>query len=117
MEDAERHLEPLDTEDLELRDTEALEYTEALELADIGILESIDLELLDQEELELRDTEALEYKEALELVDTGILKDLTKLHTRVTSLCQISETTLRWHVQRCLEMQGNGQGAMEDSST
>ena len=70
MEDAERHLELVDTEpesiNLELQDTEALEYTEALELADIGILEytkaleladigileSIDLELLDQEELE-----------------------------------------------------------------
>ena len=96
MEDAERHLELRDTEDLELRDI---------------------LELLDTEDLELRDTEAREYKEARELVDTGILKDLIKLHTRVTSLCQISENMLRWHVQRCLEMQGNGQGAMEDSST
>ena len=41
MEDAERHLELLDMEDLELRDTEALEYTEALELVDIGILKDI----------------------------------------------------------------------------
>ena len=72
-------------------------------------LESIDLELLD--------TEALEYTEALELVDIGILKDITILHIRVTSLCHFSNITLTWHVQRCLEMQGNGQGAMEDSST
>ena len=86
MEDAERHLELVDTE-----------------------LESIDLELLD--------TEALEYTEALELVDIGILKDITILHIRVTSLCHFSNITLTWHVQRCLEMQGNGQGAMEDSST
>ena len=86
MEDAERHLELVDTEP-----------------------ESIDLELLD--------TEALEYTEALELVDIGILKDITILHIRVTSLCHFSNITLIWHVQRCLEMQGNGQGAMEDSST
>ena len=86
MEDAERHLELVDTEP-----------------------ESIDLEL--------QDTEALEYTEALELVDIGILKDLTILHIRVTSLCHFSNITLTWHVQRCLEMQGNGQGAMEDSST
>ena len=86
MEDAERHLELVDTE-----------------------LESIDLELLD--------TEALEYTEALELVDIGILKDITILHIRVTSLCHFSNITLIWRAQRCLEMQGNGQGAMEDSST
>ena len=45
MEDAERHLELVDTEpesiDRELQDTEALEYTEALELVDIGILKDI----------------------------------------------------------------------------
>ena len=86
MEDAERHLELVDTAP-----------------------ESIDLEL--------QDTEALEYTEALELVDIGILKDITILHIRVTSLCHFSNITLTWHVQRCLEMQGNGQGAMEDSST
>ena len=86
MEDAERHLELVDTEP-----------------------ESIDLEL--------QDTEALEYTEALELVDIGILKDITILHIRVTSLCNFSNITLIWHVQRCLEMQGNGQDAMEDSST
>ena len=87
-----------------------------LELADTE-LESIDLELLDTEDLELLDTEALEYTEALELVDIGILKDITILHIRVTSQCHLSNITLIWHVQRCLEMQGNGQGAMEDSST
>ena len=86
MEDAERHLELVDTEP-----------------------ESIDLEL--------QDTEALEYTEALELVDIGILKDLTILHIRVTSLCHFSNITLTWHVQRCLEMQCNGRGAMEDPST
>ena len=44
-------------------------------------------------------------------------ENITKLHIRVTSLCHFSNITLTWHVQRCLEMQGNGQGAMEDSST
>ena len=86
MEDAERHLELVDTEP-----------------------ESIDLEL--------QDTEALEYTEALELVDIGILKDITILRIRVTSLRHFSNITLIWRAQRCLEMQGNGQGAMEDSST
>ena len=86
MEDAERHLELVDTAP-----------------------ESIDLEL--------QDTEALEYTEALELVDIGILKDITILHIRVMSLCHFSNITLTWHVQRCLEMQGNGRGAMEDPST
>ena len=86
MEDAERHLELVDTEP-----------------------ESIDLEL--------QDTEALEYTEALELVDIGILKDIIILRIRVTSLRHFSNITLIWRAQRCLEMQGNGQGAMEDSST
>ena len=86
MEDAERHLELVDTE-----------------------LESIDLELLD--------TEALEYTEALELVDIGILKDITILCIRVTSLHHTRTMAPVWCAQRCLEMQGNGQGALEDPST
>ena len=86
MEDAERHLELVDTEP-----------------------ESIDLEL--------QDTEALEYTEALELVDIGILKDITILCIRVTSLHHTRTMAPVWCAQRCLEMQGNGQGAKEDSST
>ena len=78
MEDAERHLELVDTEP-----------------------ESIDLE----------------YTEALELVDIGILKDITILCIRATSLHHTRTMAPVWCAQRCLEMQGNGQGALEDPST
>ena len=73
MEDAERHLELVDTEP-----------------------ESIDLELQDTE--------------ALELVDNGILC------TRVTPLHHIRAMAPMWCAQRCLELQDNGQGALEDPS-
>ena len=88
--EASEHHWPLGNQEDAVEDAEL-----RLELVDLGP-ESIGLEL--------RDTEALE------LVDNGTLC------TRVTPLHHIRAIAPMWCTQRCLELQDNGQGALEDPS-